>query len=419
MQIKITGKINKNKRIILTSVLLILVSIIIWSSEIIGISYHLSGVSTTLMYWAEATFLTLVLVLVGIIISFIDNKFKKAADELKYISYHNILTGLCNRAYLEEELKRIDTCRQLPISIILGDVNNLKLVNDTFGHKEGDRLLIKIAEMLKAFCRKEDVIARWGGDEFLILLPQTTGNEAEEIKDRLRNAFKGTSELKVPASISLGVSTKEKVSQDIQTTIRRAEDNMYRRKLLEEESTSSSIIKSLEIVLLEKSHETKEHAERMKKLALKLGCFLGLPENELDKLLLLSSLHDIGKVGVSDEILLKKGELTKREWENVKKHSEVGYKIAKSAAAIAHIADGILFHHERWDGTGYPCRLKGEDIPTISRILSIVDAYDVMTNGRVYKKKLSKKEAIKELNRCAGTQFDPELTEKFINIIKV
>jgi len=342
---------------------------------------------------------------------------KKSEEKIVYLSFHDNLTGLYNRAYFEEEIKRQDTQRQLPLSFTIGDINRLKLVNDALGHLEGDRLIVKVAELLKAFCRKEDVIARWGGDEFTILLPKTKKVNAEEIIDRIKNTCILTSKHKIPISISLGTATKEKINQDIQDVIKEAEDNMYRHKLIDRKSIYSSIISSLERTLYEKSLETRDHAERLKKLSQEMGKIINLPNNKIDELSLLSTLHDIGKIALSEEILTSGRKLTKKEWVLIKKHPEIGYNICESNSQLAHIAKGVLGHHEWWNGDGYPHGLKGDNIPLTSRIISIVDAYDVMISGRNYKKAVTKKEAIRELKRCSGTQFDPKLVGIFIGIV--
>ncbi|MBA7508847.1 hypothetical protein ES705_00780 [subsurface metagenome] len=342
---------------------------------------------------------------------------RKTEEKLKYISFHDKLTGLYNRFYLEEEIARLDTKRQLPISIVMGDLNALKLINDAFGYRQGDRLLIKMAKILKKCFREEDIIARWGGDEFVILLPKTTEEDAVKLVERIREDCQKTTGQKIPVSISIGISTKTRKSQNIQDITKKAEDRMYQNKLTESRSIQSSIISSLEITLWERSHETEKHGERLKELALKLGRVVRLAPNELDELSLLSTLHDIGKIGIEDSILTKPGKLTEKEWVAMKRHPEIGYKIAQSSPQLLQIADGILYHHERWDGTGYPHGLTGENIPLISRIVAIADAYDIMTRSRLYKKAVSKKKAIEELKRCSGTQFDPKLVDKLIDII--
>ncbi|MFA5015010.1 MAG: HD domain-containing phosphohydrolase [Actinomycetota bacterium] len=342
---------------------------------------------------------------------------KKAEEKIIYLSFHDNLTGLYNRAYFEEEIKRQDTKRQLPLSFTIGDINRLKLVNDVLGHLEGDRLIAKVAELLKTFCRKEDVIARWGGDEFTILFPQTKKENVEEIINRIKNMCILTSKHKIPISISLGTATKEKINQDIRDVIIEAEDNMYRHKLIERKSIYSSIISSLERTLFEKSLETRDHAERLKNLSQEMGKIINLPNNKIDELSLLSTLHDIGKIALSEEILTSGRRLTKKEWVLIKKHPEIGYNICESNPQLSHIAEGVLGHHEWWNGDGYPHGLKGNNIPLTSRIISIVDAYDVMITGRTYKKAVTKKEALKELKRYAGKQFDPKLVDIFIGIV--
>jgi HD-GYP domain-containing protein (c-di-GMP phosphodiesterase class II) len=222
---------------------------------------------------------------------------------------------------------------------------------------------------------------------------------------------------KIPLSLSIGIATKIEVGQDMDEIIIEAESNMYKNKLDEKEINASSLIFALEQALYEKSNETMEHVFRIKDSAIKLGKSTKLHSNQLDELSLLASLHDIGKVAISETILLKEGKLTEKEWAVIKKHPEIGFNIAQSSPQIVHIAKFILACHENWDGSGYPQGLAGESIPIVSRIMSIADAYDVMTSERTYKKAMSKPEAIEELKRCAGTQFDPVLVNKFIGII--
>ncbi|MCL5771419.1 MAG: diguanylate cyclase [Actinobacteria bacterium] len=343
---------------------------------------------------------------------------KKNEEQLKFLSYHDKLTGLYNRAYLEEELKRLDVERQLPLSIVMADINGLKLVNDTFGHKEGDLLLYNVAKIFKNAFRKEDIISRYGGDEFVILLPKTSETEIINILNRIEKERLKFSEQKIPISISIGSATKYNKERDIKDVINEAEELMYKKKLIESKSTSIVIINTLKDILFEKDFETAEHTERVKDLAIKLGKKINLSENFLTDLSLLSELHDIGKIAVPEEILLKKEKLSESEYKIVKRHSQSGYNIVRNIAHLSNIADAILYHHEWWNGSGYPHGLKGSEIPLISRIIAIVDAYDVMTNGRPYKNKMSKEEAFEELKKCSGTQFDPDLVNEFISMLE-
>ena len=342
---------------------------------------------------------------------------KNKETQILHISFHDHLTELYNRRFFEEEIKRLDTVRQLPLSIIMADLNGLKIVNDAFGHNEGDKLLIEVAKILKKICRSDDILARWGGDEFVIILPKTTSKTADDIVQRIKKECAKTSGQKIPLSLAIGVAAKTDKSQGMQLILIDAESNMYKNKLIEKESNGSSIISALEQILYEKSNETKEHTDRIGDLAIKLGKEVNLSSKQLDELSLLATLHDIGKVAIPETILLKEGSLTEKEWEVIKRHPEIGFNIANSSPQIAHIAQAILCCHENWGGSGYPQGLKGKSIPVTSRIVLIVDAYDVMTNKRVYKTAISKENAIKELKRCAGTQFDPVLVDKFVEIL--
>jgi diguanylate cyclase (GGDEF)-like protein/PAS domain S-box-containing protein len=352
--------------------------------------------------------------LICIVRDITDSKNKEA--EILHLSYHDKLTGIYNRRFFEEEISRLNTKRQLPLSLVMGDLNGLKIINDTFGHNEGDKILKETAALLKKICRSDDILARWGGDEFVILLPKTSISDAEEFVARIKKECSKLIIKKIPLGLSMGIASKTLENQDINKIITDAESNMYKNKLAQKESSASSIISALEQTLYEKSSETREHAFRIKDNALKLGKSMKLYPHQLDELSLLASLHDIGKVAIPETILLKKGRLSGQEWQIVKRHPEIGFNIAQSSAQINHISKFILACHENWDGSGYPMGLSGESIPIISRIIFIADSYDVMTSERIYKKAMSKEKAINELRKYAGTQFDPELVENFIEV---
>ncbi len=342
---------------------------------------------------------------------------KKAEERIKYISFHDELTDLYNRAYVEEEMERLDTDRQLPISIIMVDVNGLKLVNDTFGHETGDELLIKTAEVLQQSCREEDIIARFGGDEFIILLPQTGKQNVTSVVNRIKQNCREISLNSVPLSIALGSATKENSDQNLWEICKDADERMYDNKLTESRSAKNNIVRSLLDTLEEKSSETAAHAMQLQKMSFELGGAVDLSMHELDRLSLVATLHDIGKVTISEEILTKSASLDEEEWSIIKEHPKAGYRIASSTDEFAHVANAILHHHERWDGAGYPEGLEKDQIPFLSRIIAIIDAYDVMISGRPYKSALTKEEAKQELKECAGGQFDPQLIEVFLDLL--
>jgi diguanylate cyclase (GGDEF)-like protein len=341
---------------------------------------------------------------------------KQEEDRLKYLGFHDGMTGLFNRSFFEEELKRLDAKRQLPLSIIIGDIDGLKLVNDTLGHRKGDQLIVKVAGIIKGVCRAEDIVCRWGGDEFAVLLPKTDPETAEKICDRIREACEKAKGDPVPASVSLGGATKRDADQDIDDVLREAEDLMYWKKL-DSNNTRFSVVTYLQRSLAEKTRETVEHGQRAQALVLKMGDALKLSKTEREELSILAVLHDIGEIAIPEKILLKPCCLTSEEWQIMKEHPGIGNSIAKSVPNLTAIAEAILTHHERWDGTGYPGGLQGTRIPLPSRVLSVVDAYDAMISGRPYKKAISHREALEEIERCAGTQFEPALVDLFVRIV--
>jgi diguanylate cyclase (GGDEF)-like protein/PAS domain S-box-containing protein len=340
-------------------------------------------------------------------------------DELQYVSHHDFLTGLYNRYFFEEELSRLNTKRQLPLSIIMGDVNGLKLVNDTFSHLEGDKLLIEIASILKKAVRAEDIVARWGGDEFVILLPQTSNYIATRITEHITSLCHLSFYKKIPPNISLGCYTKTEIDEDVYDVLKGAEELMYRNKLLEGSSVRNGLIATLESTLVEKSLETQEHAQKMIGLSIKFAKYLTLSDDETNAITLIARLHDIGKINVNASILSKAGPLTQKEWKEVKEHPIAGGRIVGSIPELHHVKDGIIHHHEWYNGSGYPSGLKGENIPYHARIITIIDAYEVMTGGRPYKSALTHKDALKELEKNKEIQFDPILVTAFIDMFSV
>lgn len=343
---------------------------------------------------------------------------KERENQLYYQSYHDQLTDIFNRYYFEEELIRVDKKKMFPICIIIGDINGLKIINDTFGRSKGDELIKKIVRILQQSLKDKGVLCRYGGDAFAIILSKTEKEDALKIMNIMVKSFKKNSTGILPMNMSFGLSVKTNSSQNINDVVKEAENIMDEYKLSEDKSMRSSLILSLKKALEERDYETEEHAERLTKLSVLLGKKIKLDDSELNKIKLLAMLHDIGKISIPDNIVLKQGKLTPDQWEIMKKHSEIGHRIAQSSPDLTQIAPGILYHHESWNGSGYPDGLKGEEIPIISRILSIVDTYDAMISSRPYREGIPKEKALKEIKRCSGTQFDPYLVEKFVEIIK-
>jgi diguanylate cyclase (GGDEF)-like protein len=296
----------------------------------------------------------------------------------------------------------------------MGDVNGLKLINDSFGHDKGDELLKKVGEAIKLGCRSDDIIARLAGDEFVIILPKTNLVETEKIIKRITDLLLNQKVESINISISFGYATKNNEEEKIQEVFKKAEDHMYKKKIFESASVRAETINVIINTLYEKNKREEEHSYRVSELCKAIGQALGLPKHEIEDLKLIGLLHDIGKIAIDENILNKPGKLTEDEWKEIKRHPEVAFRILNTVNDISDMAKYVLFHHERWDGNGYPKGLKGEEIPFVSRIISIADAYDAMTSDRSYRSACSQKFAVEELQKNAGTQFDSNLVNIFI-----
>lgn len=343
---------------------------------------------------------------------------KKAEEDLRYLGTHDALTNLYNRSCFEEILHNKDLSHNGANAIIVCDLDGLKIANDTFGHEYGDQMLIKMANILAGCFGEGDVVSRIGGDEFAILLNNAN---SQVVKDYCKiilfdvdDCNKNISPIPISLSIGYACSTANLVS--LKELYIEADNNMYREKLHRSQSARSAIVKTVMKLLEERDFITEGHAERLQDIVSCLGIAIGLSAHQIADLRLLGQFHDIGKVGVSDKVLLKPGKLTTEETIEMRRHCEIGNRIAHSSNELAPIADWILKHHEWWDGSGYPLGLAGYDIPLECRILAIADAYDAMTSDRPYRKAISCDDAITELIRFAGTQFDPEIVETFCNI---
>ncbi len=339
---------------------------------------------------------------------------KKNEESILYLGYHDQLTGLYNRRFYEEELKRLDTKRNLPITLIMSDVNGLKLTNDAFGHQAGDALLQTIAELLKNECRSDEIISRIGGDEFVILLPKTDAATAKKLIQRIGNAINKEASNNALVSVSIRYAVKDNMLKQFDEIYKEAEDDMYRHKLTESSSFRSKSIDIIMNSLYEKSSREMNHSKRVSYLCEQIASNLNFSEEEIRECRVAGLVHDIGKMGVSNSILDKDGKLTTEEWAEMKKHSEMGYRILGSVVEFSEIANYVLSHQERWDGKGYPQALKGDQIPIQSRIIAVADSFDAMTVERSYKKVMSESEAISEIKKCAGTQFDTNIAKTFV-----
>lgn len=337
-------------------------------------------------------------------------------EKLNFLSFHDTLTGLYNRAFFEDVLTKLESQRKKGIGLIIFDLDGLKLVNDSFGHEQGDNLLVRAAELIESCFGNKDVIARIGGDEFAVLMQDMTIESLQASVSRVQTklAEQERTSRRIPLSLSIGYALCVKSVMSMRDLFREADNNMYREKLHRSQSTRSAIVQTVMSLLEARDYITEGHAERLQDMVTRLARAVGLPENRMTELRLLAQFHDIGKVGIPDRILLKAGALSEDEMIEMRRHSEIGHRIAQSSPDLLPVADWVLKHQEWWNGKGYPLGIKGEAIPIECRILSIADAYDAMTSDRPYRKAMSQEAAFSELRRCSGSQFDPSLVEVFI-----
>lgn len=337
--------------------------------------------------------------------------------KIEYLVNHDVMTGLYNRHAFEEYVQTLK--RTTKYSMILADIDGLKFINDAFGHLQGDKAIIQFGKTLEFMFKDYGKTYRIGGDEFAIITSIIDETQIIKIMDDVKIEIENIRNQIIGFNFSYGFEINQFGDSKFSDIFTTAENFMYRRKLLERNSRKSSTLDTLLETLNEKTRETKQHCDRLGNYAIKILDGLGyVRTNEIEDMKLLCSVHDIGKITISEELLSAPRRLTDIEFEKVKSHSESGFKIIKNIVNSDDIANGVLFHHERFDGTGYPIGLKGSEIPLYARILSIVDAYDCMVVGRPYKEKMSKTEICDELLRCKGTQFDPKLIDIFITQIK-
>lgn len=339
---------------------------------------------------------------------------KQLENKLEYLSYHDQLTGLYNRRFFEVDINSIDEEKNLPLTVVMADVNGLKLINDSFGHSFGDELIKRASEIIKRGCREEDIIVRLGGDEFVIFMPKVDNYDAEKVIKNIKATSLNEKVSSVNISISFGYMTKMNKEENILEVLKKAEDYMYKKKLFESPSMRGKSINTIITTLHEKNKREEAHSYRVSELCESMGKAINLDDDEIKELKTVGLLHDIGKIAIEENILNKNGKLTDEEWQEIKRHPEIGYRILNTVNEMSEIARYVLAHHERWDGRGYPKGLAGEETPLQSRIITIVDSYDAMVSERSYRSALPKEIAVEELKRNAGTQFDSELVKIFI-----
>lgn len=337
---------------------------------------------------------------------------------LRHLAEKDPLCNVYNRRYFENYLSNIQQMQKPLFAILIVDIDGLKLINDTLGHYSGDQMIITVARLLESCFAHLGVISRIGGDEFGIIILSQPVHIIESALKQLRHSVDITNQTQEPFNLSLsyGYGFHDEGTVNIDMLYQVADNDMFQNKLLKASSVKNNLVKTLMKTLEVKDYITEGHADRMDHLAMLIGQSLSLTQSQLDRIQLLAKFHDIGKVGIPDSILKKPGSLTPDEWKIMRTHSQIGEKIANESSELRNISHLILKHHEKWDGTGYPLGLVGKNIPIECRILSIVDAYDAMTNDRPYRKAMPHDEVVQELMTFRGRQFDPDLIDLFFQL---
>mgnify|MGYP002737531187 FL=1 len=355
--------------------------------------------------------------IVGAVVTFNDiTEKRKIEREIQYLSFHDPVTDLYNKTFFQEELKRLDVERNLPISVVVGDINGLKLTNDILGHEAGDELIRTAAQTMKEVCRADDIIARTGGDEFTVLLPSTSLQEAKKIGERIKENIEAKKINMFKGSISIGCAMKTEAGESIDEVLNRADKRMYLDKTLNNNTVSKDQLEILMTSLHERSKREKTHAEETARISGLIGKSLNLRPEILKRLKDAAYYHDIGKIVLSDDILTKKGDLTEDEQIEMEQHPIAGYRILNLFNETVNIAEIVFAHHERWDGKGYPKGLNGIEIPVLSRIISVSEVYDFLTRDKDGSK-LTREEALRRIESEAGSRFDPMVTGALARIM--
>lgn len=350
------------------------------------------------------------------------NSLKSKTEELEFRSFHDELTGLYNRAFFDDALIRFGTGRFDPVTVAMCDVNGLKLVNDTLGHKAGDGLLRAAADVLRKSVRKSDIVARIGGDEFAVLLPQDENGEAgRRFKEKLASNIREyrANDGALPLNIAWGVATGVKDGHSVETLVQEADKGMYAFKQTHRASSRKDVLEYLSerIALVRKDSRDRHMAACAALMEIFAASRPEFPAEKRDYLVRLARNHDLGFTAIPREIFDKPGPLTEEEYEVIKRHPERGAYLVSLFPDMADLREDILLHHRWWNGAGYPEGEGGETLPEGARIMAVVDAYEAMTGDKTYRDPKSPSAAAAELRRCAGSQFDPYWAEEFARFI--
>ena len=338
--------------------------------------------------------------------------------EIENLNYRNELASLSNRKYFLDALKKYDVESNLPISFIMGDLNGLAIIDDSLGHSVVDDIQSKLNNILKKVARKADVIICFSNGEFALILPETSYEESALIVDKLKALSEQEKAGPLNVSVSCGNSTKSSPSTDINDTVNEAVEKLNKdRKIIIHVFENHTIDLIMEM-LFEKNNREMLHSSRVSEICEKIAFALNFDPGLVDRIRITGMLHDIGKIGIDERILNKADRLDDLEWAEIKKHTQIGYRILSASNDFSVHAQDVLEHHEHVDGSGYPEGLKGDEISIVAKIITIADTYDAITSDRPYRKAVSRQDAILEIQRCAGTQFDEEIVKVFVTLMQ-
>lgn len=343
---------------------------------------------------------------------------REEQHKMTYINYHDSLTDLYNRNFMDKKIKELYGAHAWPFSIIVADMNGLKDVNDLLGHDAGDHILIQMADILRHCCRDGDYISRYGGDEFVLLLPHCDDQVVKRIIQSVKRKTFGSEKSLLLPSVAMGSATAYSHNETILELFKKADDAMYKDKHTRDSQLHQAIGATLSIAIEKNLPCQAQHIERVSRLVYSMATNLALPQTEIERIQLAATLHDVGKLGLPKAILSKKGKLSVKEHQLFRTHSEIGFKILQKHRVEEEISRAVLHHHEWYDGSGYPNGLAGDEIPYYSRIISIADAYDAMIQKVNYGHQMTPQDALQELRRVSGIQFDPDLVDVFVSLIK-
>lgn len=355
--------------------------------------------------------------MIGSVVSFSDISDKKVIEEqMTYLMFHDAVTGLYNQTFLHEEILRLDVMRNLPFSVIVGDMNHLKLTNDTFGHDAGDELIRLVGIAIQRACREDDIVARMGGDEFAILLPQTTKEDALAVLQRIEHEVEKIEFKSIKGSIALGIGTKVSTDKNMKEIFAEAEEAMYQYKHVHQRNERVHQLTHIMDAIGEKSLREKIHAQNVSELCEKIAIELKLSQAEVRRAKEAGYYHDIGKIGIQDELIQKIGQLEQVELIEMKRHAVIGFRILSLFDETIDLAKGALEHHEYFDGSGYPKGLKGSDISLMGRIIAVAEAYDYRTNPQALHR-FNPDETLNEIRLKSNIQFDPHIVSALEKVI--